>query len=60
MTFYAGKCLATRKQRITEKECCCSSGGGWGKFCTACPKPGTGKNTYIYYYYFFVSLYSRG
>ncbi|XP_025412034.1 fibrillin-2-like isoform X2 [Sipha flava] len=39
--FLSGNCLAPRKQRITEKECCCSSGGGWGKECTACPKPGS-------------------
>lgn len=43
-----GNCLAPRRQRITEKECCCSSGGGWGKLCTGCPKPGSGKKSIHY------------
>lgn len=44
-----GNCLAVRKQMITEKECCCSAGGGWGKLCTPCPKPGSGKDRFFYF-----------
>ncbi|XP_050520393.1 fibrillin-2-like isoform X2 [Daktulosphaira vitifoliae] len=40
-SFLTGNCLAPRRQKITEKECCCSAGSGWGKLCKACPQSGS-------------------
>lgn len=39
----AGKCSTARKEPMTLKECCCSMGVAWGRYCDQCPKGGSGQ-----------------
>lgn len=40
-SYHAGKCSAARMQPITIKQCCCSMGKAWGKYCEECPRQGS-------------------
>ncbi|XP_054288254.1 fibrillin-2-like [Macrosteles quadrilineatus] len=39
--LHAGKCSLARREPMTVKECCCSMGAAWGRYCEQCPKQGT-------------------
>lgn len=39
--LYRNQCSAPRGIRITAKECCCSKGVAWGRYCEECPREGT-------------------
>ncbi|KAB0800679.1 hypothetical protein PPYR_06418 [Photinus pyralis] len=39
--FSRNQCAAPRGFQITMKECCCSRGAAWGRYCQQCPKEGT-------------------
>ncbi|KAG8223124.1 hypothetical protein J437_LFUL000545 [Ladona fulva] len=36
-----GKCVLPRPDSITRKECCCTMGVSWGRFCEHCPREGS-------------------
>lgn len=38
---FRGQCTSPRGIRITHKECCCSKGAAWGRYCEDCPREGT-------------------
>uniref|UniRef100_A0A8D8X304 Fibrillin-2 n=1 Tax=Cacopsylla melanoneura TaxID=428564 RepID=A0A8D8X304_9HEMI len=38
-TYQEGTCTHLRKEPITVKECCCSMGQAWGRYCLPCPAP---------------------
>lgn len=39
--FSRGQCLEPRGLQITAKECCCSKGAAWGRYCERCPPEGS-------------------
>lgn len=39
--FYRGQCTNPRGMSIMMKECCCSKGAAWGRYCEECPREGT-------------------
>lgn len=41
--MYGRQCSKPRGMVITAKECCCSKGAAWGRYCKECPKEGSGK-----------------
>lgn len=41
--MFTGHCSLARMELITAKQCCCSMGAAWGKYCEPCPPKGTGK-----------------
>ncbi|CAH0559244.1 unnamed protein product [Brassicogethes aeneus] len=40
-TFNRGQCQAARGMQMTVKECCCSKGKAWGRYCESCPFEGS-------------------
>ncbi|XP_050313522.1 fibrillin-2-like [Anthonomus grandis grandis] len=40
-SFVRGQCSEPRGMQITAKECCCSKGAAWGKYCERCPLEGS-------------------
>ncbi|KAF7284743.1 hypothetical protein GWI33_021612 [Rhynchophorus ferrugineus] len=39
--YTQGRCTEPRGMQITAKECCCSKGAAWGRYCERCPKEGS-------------------
>ncbi|KAJ8945200.1 hypothetical protein NQ318_013650 [Aromia moschata] len=39
--YNRGQCLEPRGMSITAKECCCSKGAAWGRYCEKCPAEGS-------------------
>ncbi|XP_072384771.1 fibrillin-1-like [Diabrotica undecimpunctata] len=39
--FNRGQCSEPRGMSITAKECCCSKGAAWGRYCERCPPEGS-------------------
>lgn len=37
------QCKQPRPKSLTARECCCSQGVAWGRYCQPCPRQGTGK-----------------
>lgn len=42
-SFINGQCSEPRGMTITAKECCCSKGEAWGRYCEKCPPDGSSK-----------------
>ncbi|KAJ8963502.1 hypothetical protein NQ314_005581 [Rhamnusium bicolor] len=39
--YSRGQCMEPRGMSITAKECCCSKGAAWGRYCERCPADGS-------------------
>lgn len=42
-SFNREQCSEPRGMSITAKECCCSKGAAWGRYCERCPPEGSRK-----------------
>lgn len=42
-SYVRGQCGEPRGMTITAKECCCSKGAAWGRYCERCSPEGSGK-----------------
>lgn len=40
-SYNRGQCTEPRGMTITAKECCCSKGAAWGRYCEKCPPEGS-------------------
>lgn len=40
-TFFRRKCINPRMKILTARECCCSNGAAWGRYCQQCPREGS-------------------
>lgn len=41
--LYRNQCASPRGIKITAKECCCSKGVAWGRYCEECPREGSSR-----------------
>lgn len=53
-SLFRGQCISPRGMKLTAKECCCSKGSAWGRYCEECPKEGSRK---LFIEYLSVVLY---
>lgn len=49
---FSGQCSVARKEMITVKECCCSMGAAWGRYCEQCPAEETGMYFHIFCFFY--------